>query len=69
MCIFVGFDNSDKIIIALYIDDILIAGSNNNETNTIISLLPKEFQVSKLEGVSEFLGIVMKFTSDSLITD
>lgn len=68
-CIFIRNSNGHKIIIALYVDDILIAGSNLNETNVVISLLSKEFHMSKLESVSEFLGIRMKFTSDSLIMD
>lgn len=68
-CIFVRYSNGHKIVIALYVDDILIAGSNVNETNVVISLLSKEFHMSKSESVSEFLGIRMKFTSDSLIMD
>ena len=68
-CIFVRYNNSDKIIIALYVDDILIAGSNINEINVVISLLTKEFHMSKLDNLSEFLGIRMNFTSDSLVMD
>lgn len=68
-CIFIRNSDDHKIIIALYVDDMLVAGSNVNETNVVISLLSKEFHMSKSESVSEFLGIRLTFTPDTLIMD
>lgn len=68
-CIFIRHVNSKKIIMALYVDDLLISGSNIQEVNVIIDLLCKEFEMSKSEKASDFLGIRMEFTPDGLFLD
>lgn len=68
-CIFIRKLNGKKIILALYVDDLLISGSDIIETNIVISLLCKEFQMSKTERASEFLGIRMHFESNCLYLD
>ncbi|GBN06835.1 Retrovirus-related Pol polyprotein from transposon TNT 1-94 [Araneus ventricosus] len=42
-CIFIRKEKGKKIIICLYVDDLLIAGSDPNEVKTVINLLQNEF--------------------------
>ncbi|GBO22093.1 Retrovirus-related Pol polyprotein from transposon TNT 1-94 [Araneus ventricosus] len=68
-CIFIRQVNSKKIFMALYVDDLLLGGSDVQEINVIVDMLSKEFKMSKSEKVSEFLGIRIEFTSDNLFLD
>ncbi|GBN90491.1 Copia protein [Araneus ventricosus] len=54
---------------ALYVDDLLLGGSDVQEINVIVDMLSKEFKMSKSEKASEFLGIRIEFTSDNLFLD
>ncbi|GBM95328.1 Retrovirus-related Pol polyprotein from transposon TNT 1-94 [Araneus ventricosus] len=68
-CIFIRQGNSKKILMALYVEDLLLGGSDVQEINAIVDLLSKEFNMSKSEKASEFLGIRIEFTSDNLFLD
>ncbi|GBM84347.1 Retrovirus-related Pol polyprotein from transposon TNT 1-94 [Araneus ventricosus] len=68
-CIFIRQVNSNKIFMALYVDDLLLGGSDVQEINVIVDMLSKEFKMSKSEKASEFLGIRIEFISDNLFLD
>ncbi|GBO26806.1 Retrovirus-related Pol polyprotein from transposon RE2 [Araneus ventricosus] len=68
-CIFIRQENSKKIFMALYVDDLLLGGSDVQEINVIVDMLSKEFKMSKSEKVSEFLRYRIEFTSDNLFLD
>ncbi|GBN76962.1 Retrovirus-related Pol polyprotein from transposon TNT 1-94 [Araneus ventricosus] len=68
-CIFIRQVNSKNIFMALYVDDLLLGGSDVQEINVIVDMLSKEFKMSKSEKASEFLGIRIEFASDNLFLD
>ncbi|GBL95410.1 Retrovirus-related Pol polyprotein from transposon TNT 1-94 [Araneus ventricosus] len=68
-CIFIRKEKGRKIIICLYVDDLLIAGSDPDEVETVINLLQKEFEMSKSAPATEFLGIKLVFTPTELKLD
>lgn len=60
-CIFVKHTNNSDIILVLYVDDLLIAGNDQSEVNIVIDLLKSEFEMSKAEVATEFLGICLDY--------
>ncbi|GBM86250.1 Retrovirus-related Pol polyprotein from transposon TNT 1-94 [Araneus ventricosus] len=68
-CIFIRKEKGRMIIICLYVDDLLIAGSDPDEVKTIINLLQNEFEISKSAPATEFLGIRLVFTPTELKLD
>ncbi|GBL99182.1 Retrovirus-related Pol polyprotein from transposon TNT 1-94 [Araneus ventricosus] len=67
--IFIQKENGRKIIICLYVDDLLIAGSNPDEVKIVINLFQSEFEMSKSEPPAEFLRIRLVFTPTELQLD
>ncbi|GBL82878.1 hypothetical protein AVEN_106395-1 [Araneus ventricosus] len=65
-CIFIRKEKGVKIIICLYADDLLIAGSDPDEVKTVINLFRNEFEMSKSAPATEFLGIRLVFTPTEL---
>lgn len=61
-CVFIKRNNNKVIILAIYIDDGLIAVSDESDAGDLIERLSKEFYVSFRE-LSYFLGL--KITTDS----
>ena len=55
-CYVKSFDNS-FIILLLYVDDMLIAGSNIEEINNLKKQLSKQFAMKDLEAAKQILGI------------
>ncbi|GBN06747.1 Retrovirus-related Pol polyprotein from transposon TNT 1-94 [Araneus ventricosus] len=68
-CIFIRKEKGRKIIIYLYVDDLLIAGSDPDEVKTVINLLQNEFEMSKSAPATEFLGIRLVFKPTELKLD
>ncbi|GBL74999.1 Copia protein [Araneus ventricosus] len=64
-CIFVRRSKSE-IFIVLYVDDLLIAGSDDSEVGVVIQLLRNEFEMSKAEVENEFLGIGFVYSHNKL---
>lgn len=55
-CVFVRRSKHIEVLIALYVDDLLIAGSDEVGVKVVIHLLQKEFEIPKAEVAEEFLG-------------
>ena len=55
--LFVHTSNTNIIYILIYVDDIIITGSNNVVVKDIIQHLHKEFAITDLGSLSFFLGI------------
>ncbi|GBM12862.1 Retrovirus-related Pol polyprotein from transposon TNT 1-94 [Araneus ventricosus] len=68
-CIFIRKEKGKKIIICLYVDALLIAGSDPDEVKTVINLLQNEFEMSKSAPATEFLVIRLVFTPTELKLD
>ncbi|GBM53484.1 hypothetical protein AVEN_95777-1 [Araneus ventricosus] len=69
LCILIRKEKGRKIIICLYVDDLLIAGSDPDEVKTLIDLLQIEFEMSKSEPATEFLGVRLVFSPTELKLD
>ena len=66
-CVYVKNTEHGSVIICLYVDDILIMGSNNEVIKTTKKMLNNKFNMKDL-GVSDvILGIKISKTSDGLI--
>ncbi|GBL98908.1 Copia protein [Araneus ventricosus] len=61
-CIFVRRSKKSEIFIVLYVDGLLIAGSDDSEVGVVIQLLRNEFGMSKTEVANEFLGISFEYS-------
>jgi len=48
-CIYYSHDKRGRILVALYVDDLLIAGSNNKVINEIVDHLKNEFEIKVFE--------------------
>ncbi|GBO02302.1 Copia protein [Araneus ventricosus] len=64
--IFVRRSKQSEIFIVLYVDDLLIAGSDDSEVGVVIQLLRNEFEMSKAEVANEFLGISYEYSQNKL---
>ena len=67
-CVYVKqFDNNGRVILCLYLDDILIFGSNMNFLNDVKSLLSRDFDMKDLGCVDVILGIKLIEKNDGMI--
>ena len=65
-CMFTKMSNESKIIIIVWVDDIIIAGSNVEVLEEMKSSLSQRFKMKDLEKLSYFLGMKFKFGGDSV---
>ena len=56
-CCYVKFFDNSYIILLLYVDDILIAGSSIEKTNDLKKQLSKQFAMKDLEVAKQILGM------------
>nr|XP_049701711.1 uncharacterized protein LOC110381443 isoform X2 [Helicoverpa armigera] len=56
-CLYKKYSGKDKIFLLIYVDDLLIFGSNESDVTNLKTMLSKEFKMKDLGLVSEFLGI------------
>lgn len=61
-CLFYSKDNSLKLILLFYVDDILAASDSQAKLNEIVKLLKSKFAINDLGEPKEFLGV--KITRD-----
>jgi hypothetical protein len=59
--------NSERTYIALYVDDLIIAGENENEISTIKQRLSTRFEMKNLGIVRKFLGMEIDYGGDGSI--
>jgi Reverse transcriptase (RNA-dependent DNA polymerase) len=64
--IFVLKTETHIILILVYVDDIIITGSDQQTIQTCINLLSSQFALKDLGTLNFFLGIEAKFTSQGL---
>lgn len=63
-CLFVLKNNGQKLIVAVYVDDGLVAGTNINEMESFVQKLKTEFKIT-VGYVDYFLGMEVTFSHDS----
>lgn len=56
-CLYVRTENDERLILVLYVDDILIVGSDLRSITVIKSCFKKEFAMSDMGEISCFLGM------------
>ena len=66
-CVYVKDTNNGYVIVCLYVDDMLILGSNNYIITTTKKILFSKFNMKDLGVVDVILGIKISRTSDGLI--
>ena len=67
ICVYVKNTNNGYVIVCLYVDDMLILGSNNYIITTIKKMLFSKFNMKDLGVVDVILGIKISRTSGGLI--
>ena len=63
-CVYVKNTNKRYVIICLYVDDMLIVGSNNDIIKTIKKILNSKFDIKDMDIVDVILGIKITKMSD-----
>ena len=66
-CVYVKNTNNDCVIICLYVDDLLIMGSNDDIIQAIKRMLNNKFDMKDLGVADVILGIKISKSSDGLI--
>jgi hypothetical protein len=62
-----GTDISNAILICLYVDDLLITGSNTDSIEKFKGRLKVEFEMSDLGKLNYFLGLEFHYASDGVV--
>ena len=67
-CVYVKqFDDSEYVILCLYVEDILIFGSNMQFINDVKSFLSRNFDMKDLGPVNVILGIMLIKKNDGMV--
>jgi hypothetical protein len=62
-----GHEGTGLLLICLYVDDLLITGSDPKEIDELKKILKSEFEMSDLGELSYFLGMQFKYTAAGVI--
>ena len=63
-CLYTKFDGDSVVIILFWVDDIIIAASNNQVLNNMKAYLSDRFKMKDMGKLSLFLGIEFTFHDD-----
>ena len=63
LCIYIFKDKTETVIIAVYVDDILIAGTSNKKIAEVKAAIANRFEVKDMGELHYFLGV--KIVRDS----
>lgn len=66
LCLYVRNVNNDIMYLLLYVDDIILAGSNINSVESVKQKLMTEFKCKDLGNLNQFLGIKITKTKDGM---
>lgn len=62
--LFFKHDETDIIILLLYVDDIILTGSNSSKIQMVITQLAELFDLKDMGKLTYFLGLQIKYKSD-----
>jgi hypothetical protein len=68
-CIYMGVVNGHEMLVAVFVDDILIACDNTTAIATVIVAISKKFPIKDMGRAEEFLGIRLQQTSGRITLD
>jgi hypothetical protein len=57
LCLYIKQKGNDKIYILVHVDDLLITGSNERMISELMENVGKDFEITNLGGVTQYLGI------------
>lgn len=66
-CVYVKGSDNNKIILAVYVDDVLIFGSNRNNIDSVKKCIAEKFDIVDLGKCSKVLGLNVKSNSGEII--
>lgn len=64
--LFIKHNSSSMMLVLIYVDDILVIGTNCNHTASLIASLDSSFSLKDLDRLYYFLGVEDSYSSDSL---
>lgn len=64
-CIYIRQKETEKLLVAIYVDDGLIAGSSQEAVNLFLKMLKKEFKIT-IGSLDSFLGMQIRKREDGL---
>lgn len=67
-CLYKKYNGKDKVFVLIYVDDLLIFGTNTNLVTNIKAMLNREFKMKDLGLISDFLGINVEQNLETGIT-
>ena len=65
-CVYVRLQNGIKIVIIVWVDDLIIAGSNLDAVEEVKAILTERFKMKNFGPLKEFLGIEFEFQNDGV---
>ncbi|XP_060211881.1 uncharacterized mitochondrial protein AtMg00810-like [Lycium barbarum] len=65
--LFTGSSGSSFVLLAVYVDDIILTGTNATEIDTLKSFLHKQFRIKDLRCLNYFLGIEVLYTDSGVL--
>ena len=65
--VFINKGLTVNIIVAAYVDDLLICGSSMNLIDYVLKYLQSEFKMTDLEEIANYLDMKIDITADSII--
>lgn len=65
-CVFVNLENNNVLIVAIFVDDGLVAATSSQDINTLIKYLRQHFNITEGE-LNQFLGTEIEQKSDGSI--
>lgn len=68
-CLYTKCSDNNQTYLLLYVDDVLIFGTNNDIVNQVKNVLKQEFKMKNLGLVTDYLGITIKQNLDTGVTE
>ena len=65
-CIYTRNSGDSMVIIVVWVDDCIVAASNETDLNVVKNMLKTKFKMTDLKQLSWFLGIEFKFENDAI---
>lgn len=62
--LFVKYDGTDTIVLLLYVDDIILTGSNSSKVQNVITELSKVFKLKDMGKLTYFLGFQIHYNAN-----
>ena len=68
-CMYIMHHNNWNVLIAIYVDDILITGNDSKFNNSVLQLLGKSYSLTLIGPTKWLLGMQISYTENSITID